>query len=188
MVKKVSEKLFWFIGKYGEFLQSVEKALDYMNILEDCDNFDKEAFKRHFNENEEDPRVDTSKNATKIQIHMKLDWQTHPKLPSGWKVRKEMKTSGEKTGSLVDTFMSPDNTTISGRREAGQWMIDSGYPQQDVEKIWRFSWTESVNNCSVTNARGSVGVAPMSRARSFEGVVPSSRPVFSSSESDSDSD
>ena len=180
LVKKVADNCYWFIGKYGEFLESATKALEYINVLEDYDDFDKESFKTEFVSKsrpvDEDSATEKIDEPPKVHLKLKLAWQDHPQLPGGWRVRRVMQTSGEKTGSEVDMFLTPDGVSIAGRREAGQFLVDHGHPAEVVEKLWKFSWSNSQHQQSNTG---------LATANKQHGVVPSSRPVLSSSESDS---
>jgi len=155
LVKTVADNCYWFIGKYGEFLENAERAVEYIDTMEEYNNFDKENFEKHFgviNNNKEESNTsivdedeDDDRNI-KVKIKMKLAWMSHPSLPEGWRVRSVMNTSGESSGVEVDMFLTKEGVTISGRRECGQYMTERGYPAEDVEKIWKFSWRSSLTS------------------------------------------
>ena len=149
LVKKMSFNCYWFIGKYGEFLEDSHKALDYIESMDEYEDFDKENFEKVYicqnnNDHTEDNREDGKATNQKVmKIKLKLDWLTHPALPQGWKARKVIDTRGSGLSTEAELFLSPEGVTISGRRQCGQFLTDHGYPESDVEKLWRFSWNST---------------------------------------------
>ena len=148
LVKKMSVNSYWFIGKYGEFLEDSHKTLDYIESMDEYEDFDKENFKKVYigennNDINEDDREGKAQKQKVVKIKLKLDWLTHPALPEGWKTRKVVDTRGNGLSTEADIFLSPEGLTISGRKQCGQFLTDHGYPESDVEKLWRFSWNTS---------------------------------------------
>ena len=70
-------------------------------------------------------------------------------------------TRGHVPGTELDTFLTPENVIIVGRRECGEWMTGHGYPAEDVEKIWKFSWNCQSNQ--MMNYKGRLAEAAVSR-------------------------
>ena len=149
LVKNVGDNCYWFIGKYGEFLENAMRADEYIDTMEEYDKFDKENFRKIFgivnldmnmDKNQANSINENDDNKKLIKLKMKLDLMSHPGLPQGWQVRRVIDTSGESSGVEMEMFLTKEGVTIGGRRECWQYMSDHGYPAEDVEKIWKFSF------------------------------------------------
>ena len=143
-VKEISPDNFWFIGRYGEFFENTKKATYYIEADSDYKTEELDIMKENFfnsDKHNESPAEDTEVPIIETKLKLKLHWFQHETLPAGWKIRKVLNTNGLNSSCTeVDIYLSPNGSTINGRKNCWQYMNDNGYTMEDIEKVWKFNW------------------------------------------------